>query len=65
MDIRKYDISGIIVTRREAVAKRIVELIHEDLNDRCGLHIDSCDEEVQKNIFDQHLKIVLDNIEKI
>jgi hypothetical protein len=56
MDIRKYDLSGIIVTRREAVAKRIVELIHEDL---------SLDEEVRKNIFHAHLKIVLDNIEKI
>ena len=40
------------------VAKRIVEKIIEDLNDRSGVGIDSLDDDIQEEIKDSWIKIV-------
>lgn len=59
------NLDAVIRTNRVNKARELVAAIHEDLNDRRGLHIDDLDEDVQKQIFNQHLKIVLDIFSKI
>ncbi len=38
--------------------KRIAEAIENDLNDRRGLHIDSCDEETRKEILKEWQRLI-------